>query len=210
MSSADSSARLLAKQNPSDVTYVSGQDPLCYPGTSILRNKLDLRTAEELEELELAMLLIRAEEALPAGQLDYEHYRNLHRHLFQDVYEWAGTIRSIRIGKQGSWFCYPEYIDAEMTRIFLNLKQKDHLVGLPPAAFAKEAAHVIAEINAVHPFREGNGRTQMTFLFILADNAGLPFDEEVLDKDRVIKVMVSSFAGNETLLEMLIADIVNA
>jgi cell filamentation protein len=127
-----------------------------------------------LEEYELAMFLTRADEDWPAGQLDYEHYKALHHHLFQDVYEWAGRPRTIRIGKNGNWFCYPEYIDQEMDRIFEELADSNHLTELSVDEFAKETAHVLAEINAVHPFREGNGRTQLALLSILAEHAGLP------------------------------------
>ncbi|WP_352538171.1 Fic family protein [Mesorhizobium sp. M0029] len=95
---------------------------------------------------------------MPAGRLDFEHYKAVHHHLFQDVYEWAGEVRAIRIGKGGNWFCYPEYINQEMHRIFGELADGDYLCELDLDAFAVRAAHVLAEINAVHPFREGNGR----------------------------------------------------
>jgi len=99
------------------VTYTAEHDPLCYPGTSVLRNRLDIRNQSDLDEYELAIFLTRADEDWPAGQLDYEHYKALHHHLFQDVYEWAGKQRTIRIGKNGNWFCYPEYIGQEMDRV---------------------------------------------------------------------------------------------
>lgn len=154
------------------------------------------------------MFMIRAQEEWPPGALDYAHYKRLHHHFFQDVYDWAGTIRSVRIAKQGNWFCYPEYIDAEMRLIFTTLAQLDHLVGLPAEDFARNAANILADINAVHPFREGNGRTQMAFLFILTRNAGFAFDEATLHRDRVIDAMVRSFAGNEAPLRSLILDLV--
>ncbi|WDZ81644.1 Fic family protein (plasmid) [Ensifer adhaerens] len=59
----------------------------------------------------------RATEDLPDGELDFAHYRALHRHFFQDVYDWAGEIRAIRTGKGGNWFCYPEYIESEADKI---------------------------------------------------------------------------------------------
>jgi cell filamentation protein len=71
---------------------------------------------------------------------------------------------------------------------------KNHLTGLSIDEFAKGAAHILAEINAVHPFREGNGRTQLAFLSILAEHAGFPFDDDKLDRDRVIQAMVYSFS----------------
>jgi len=192
------------------LVYTAEFDPLCYPGTTVLRNLMDLQEQEDLDEFEVAMFVIRSDEPWPEGNLDYAHYRALHRHLFQDVYAWAGEIRNIRIGKGGNWFCYPEYIDKEMNRIFADLAARDHLQGLSPVAFATDAAHILAEINAVHPFREGNGRTQLAFMTLLAENAALPFNPDVLERDRVLGAMIESFSGHETPLTELILDIVSA
>ncbi|MFW8589034.1 Fic/DOC family protein [Rhizobium beringeri] len=125
------------------------------------------------------------------------------------MYEWAGEIRSIRIGKGGNWFCYPEHIPAQLHQAFQFLANANYFEGLAPAEFATQAAHLLAEINAVHPFREGNGRTQLTFLAVLADHVGLPFDEDVLDRERVLDAMIESFAGSEAPLAALILDIVS-
>ncbi|TPO13617.1 Fic family protein [Mesorhizobium sp. B1-1-5] len=189
------------------MVYAAGDDPLCYPGTTVLRNKLSIIDQAELDEFELALFLTRADEQIPAGHLDYAHYKAIHRHLFQDVYEWAGRIRTIRIGKGGNWFCYPEYIDPEMQRIFGELADADYLRGSPIEEFAVRAAHVLAEINAVHPFREGNGRTQLTFLAMLMENAGFWFNADVLERERVLDAMIESFAGDEAPLASLILDI---
>jgi fido (protein-threonine AMPylation protein) len=114
----------------------------------------------------------RSTESLPSGRLSYSHFRAIHRHLFQDVYAWAGKVRTVRISKGESTFCYPEHIDQEMAKLFKALRQTGHLRGTSPQDFAKQAAHFLAELNAIHPFREGNGRTQLTFLTLLADRAG--------------------------------------
>lgn len=191
------------------MVYTAESDPLCYPGTTVLRNKLDLTNQEELDEFETAMFMVRSEEAWPAGNLDVAHYLALHHHLFQDTYAWAGTIRTIRIGKGGNWFCYPENIQVQLQIAFQQLANANYFVGLAPEDFAAQAAHLLAEINAVHPFREGNGRTQLTFLAVLAEHAGLPFNEDVLDRDRVIDAMIESFAGSEAPLAALILDIIS-
>ncbi|MHC1551257.1 hypothetical protein [Phyllobacterium sp. K27] len=84
------------------MVYTAESDPLCYPGTTVLCNKLGLQNQDDLDEAELALFLIRADEDFPYGRLDYPHYMALHHHLFQDVYEWAGQPRTIRIGKGGN------------------------------------------------------------------------------------------------------------
>jgi cell filamentation protein len=189
------------------VVYAAEADPLCYAGTTVLRNKLNIENQAELGEFELALFLTRADERMPAGVLDYEHYKAVHHHLFQDVYEWAGNARAIRIGKGGNWFCYPEYIDQEMHRIFEELAEAGYLREIDLADFAVRSAHILAEINAVHPFREGNGRTQLTFLAMLMENAGFSFNADMLGRERVLDAMIESFAGDEAPLARLILDI---
>lgn len=189
------------------MVYAAEDDPLCYPGTTVLRNKLNIEDQAKLDEFELPLFLTRADEEVPTGNLDYEHYKVVHHHLFQDIYEWAGEVRTIRIGKGGNWFCYPEYIDQEMRRIFGGMAEADYFRGLAIEDFAGEVAHVLAEINAVHPFREGNGRTQLTFLAMLMENAGFSFNADVLERERVLNAMIESFAGDETRLAKLITEI---
>jgi len=189
------------------VVYAAEDDPLYYPGTTVLRNKLNIEDQAQLDEFELALFLTRADEEVPGGNLDYEHYKVVHHHLFQDIYEWAGEVRTIRIGKGGNWFCYPEYIDQEMHRIFEGMTEADYFRGLSIEDFAVGAAHFLAEINAVHPFREGNGRTQLTFLAMLMENAGFSFNADVLERELVLDAMIKSFAGDETRLAKLIMQI---
>ena len=144
--------------------YESSPDPYCYPGTNILVNRLGLRDQARLDAYEAMITAQRAEEPLPRGRLGYAHYRAINRHLFQDVFDWAGKPRTVRIAKAGSMFCYPEHIDDEMRRLFDWLRREKFLRGLTERDFASRAAHTLAELNAIHPFREGNGRTQLTYL----------------------------------------------
>lgn len=152
------------------------------------------------------MTLLRSTELFPAGGLDFEHYKAIHHHLFQDVYEWAGQVRTIRISKGDSMFCYPEHIGSEMIKVFSELQNEQYLTGLDQDKFAGRAAHYIAEINAIHPFREGNGRTQLSYLILLAHYAGHPMDLERLDESKVIRAMIDSFVGNEKPLAQLIQE----
>lgn len=174
------------------------EDPLCYPGSSVLRNKAGLTDQDDLDQFEQLMFLTRSEEPLPEGALDYAHYRATHHHFFQDVYAWAGQPREIRTAKGGNWFCFPEFIDTEMNRIFSELNEESHLSNTKGLQdFAVRAAHYIAEINAVHPFREGNGRCQLTLLDILLQIAGYEMNIDRLDEDAFMKAMIASFEGNE-------------
>lgn len=175
--------------------YNAVEDPLCYPGTHILRNRADIQDQDELDEFEQLMFDSRAEERLPDGALDFTHYRALHHHFFQDVYDWAGQIRTIRTGKGNNWFCYPEYIEAEATRVFGELAARNHLADAGKQEFADGAAWFLSELNAIHPFREGNGRIQLVFLTMLARKAGLRFNERKLRPKPFLEAMIQSFGG---------------
>jgi cell filamentation protein len=188
--------------------YAADDDPYCYPGTSVLKNRLDLRTQAELDEFEATITAQRADEELPAGNLDYAHYCAIHHHLFQDVYDWAGKIRTVRVAKQGSMFCYPENIDQEMRRLFDGLAVNENLRDLDAENFARKAAHVVAELNAIHPFREGNGRTQNVLLYLLADQAGHPLDLNRLNPPGMMRAMIASFGGDEEPLADLILSLI--
>lgn len=189
--------------------YDAQQDPLCYVGTRVLINKAGIREQAELDEFELSMYLSRAAEPLPDGKLDYAHYRAIHHHLFQDVYDWAGEERAIRIAKGGSTFAYPEHLHRAMTDVFGELSRRNFLRDLDNAAFAAGAAHCLAEINAGHPFREGNGRTQLAFLKLLCVSSGRDFDDDALDPDLTLSAMIASFRGDLVPLTMLITALID-
>jgi cell filamentation protein len=177
------------------VRYNAVEDPLCYAGTHVLRNKADIKDQDLLDEFEQLMFDSRAAEALPDGGMDFRHYRALHRHFFQDVYDWAGELRTIRTGKGDNWFCYPEYIEREAERLFGELAARGHLADTGSKdAFAK--AWLLAELNAIHPFREGNGRIQLVFLTMLTHNAGHRLDERKLRPKLFLDAMIASFSGD--------------
>jgi cell filamentation protein len=177
--------------------YEAEADPYCYPGTTVLINPPGLRDPAALEAFEAEMVSQRFLEPLPSGRLTARHYYAIHRHLFQDVYAWAGSIRTVRIAKQGSTFCYPEHIEREMQWLFADLARQKQFRRLNPADFAERAAHFLAELNAIHPFREGNGRTQLSFLVALAHRAGHPLDAERLEPAEMLRAMIGSFSGDE-------------
>jgi cell filamentation protein len=167
-----------------------------------------LTDADELAAFEAEVSDARADEEAPAGDLDYAHFKAIHRHLFQDVYGWAGEARTVRISKDNSMFCYPENIDSEATRLFAKLKTDEFMQGLSAKDFAKQTAHFLAELNAIHAFREGNGRAQLSFFLLLADQAGHPLDFDNFDPDAFLEAMIASFGGDEGSLANLVEGLV--
>jgi hypothetical protein len=101
------------------------------------------------------------------------------------------------MSKGGNMFCFPENIENQAKKLFAQLKKDKFLDGLEPEEFAEKAAHVLSELNVIHAFREGNGRSQLSFFLLLAENAGHPIDLEDLDPGTFLNAMIASFEGEE-------------
>jgi cell filamentation protein len=176
--------------------YDAFDDPYAYKGTTVLKNRLKTRNAATLQAFEVEMTALRAEEPLPSGTFSTAHYRAVHRHLFQDIYAWAGRYRTVRTAKDGSPFCFPEHIPAQMNALFVRLKRDHYLVTDDFQTFAALAAEFLASLNAIHPFRDGNGRAQLSFLHILALAAGHPLALTRIKPEPFLRAMITSFAGD--------------
>ena len=189
--------------------YWSGNDPYCWPNTTTLRNRLNITASIKLQSVESDLVRARADLGLPAGRFSLTHYRSCHKWLFGDVYAWAGNYRSVRLTKVESVFCFPEFIDCQMRALFLGLKQTNFLCQKDPVEFVQRAAHFWSEINAIHPFREGNGRTQTLFLAQMALDGGWFLDLTRLLPEPTIAAMTASFkTGNGKPLEPLIEGLI--
>jgi len=175
--------------------YDTFDDPYAYPGTFVLRNRLDIRDAGILEAFEVEISTLRAEEPLPHGTFDSAHYRRIHHHLFQDVYEWAGQYRTVRTSKGGNAFCYPEHIPAQMDALFRSMRSGQEFAEKSRSEFLNAATRFLGELNAIHPFREGNGRAQLAFLGLIGATFNHPFAFERIDKDAFLQAMIESFFG---------------
>lgn len=171
---------------------MSENDPYVYPGTEILINKEGLRDADRLNAFERQLSSIRSIHLPPSFPLTTDGYRAIHRHIFQDVYDWAGEYRSVTMAK-GYVFALPPCIEGEMDRRFALIHRERDLRGMSTDRFAARAAEHICEINAIHPFREGNGRTQRLFLKVLARQAGHDLRIDRMDKEHWMRGSIESF-----------------
>ncbi|OCR23039.1 cell division protein Fic [Pseudomonas syringae] len=153
--------------------YGVGQDPYCYPGTSVLRNLLDLTDDQTLSEAERALSEVAAdaiEFAPPPYDLSY--LQSVHRRLFADLYEWAGELRTVDISKDSTHFCTTSRIEPEAKKLFTDLAQANWFQGLDRSALVAASAELFGDLNVVHPFREGNGRAQRILFEHIIVNAG--------------------------------------
>lgn len=185
------------------------QEPYLIPETQVLKNKLGIRDDFSLAIAEGDYTSFRQIELLKnpiAGNFDLAHLQAIHKHLFQDVYEWAGKIRTIDISKGAISFCPKDNITAYAAQVFGKL-EKDRVlwermsgrVDLPV-----KLGTVLGDVNALHPFREGNGRAQREFIRVLGLSLGLKIDWRGISQDVMIKASIESATkGNEMLIDLI-------
>ena len=184
-------------------------DTYCYPGTDVLRNKAEITNAEDLDAYEGELSTLRSIEILEnpiAGQFDLAHLQRIHLALFQDVYEWAGKIRTVDISRGNSRFANVRFIESAASDIFNKLARENWLRGLDADTLSKRLAHYLSEINALHPFREGNGRVQRIFISQLSQSEGYQLDYSDLEQEQIYRAMELAFNGDELSLAELILE----
>jgi cell filamentation protein len=159
-------------------------DPYCWPESTCLKNKLGILGADQLAVAEARIVAVRdveiARTTIP-GDYNLAHFKEFHRRLFRDIYAWAGAPRSVDIEKSGVRFCHWRFVDDEVSSVLTSLTRDGHLIGLSPEGFIERLAYYYGELNARHPFREGNGRATRAFLRQLAAAAGFLLDWSELD-----------------------------
>lgn len=184
-------------------------DTYCYPGTDVLRNKAEITNAEDLDAYEGELSTLRSIEILEnpvAGQFDLAHLQRIHLALFQDVYDWAGKIRTVDISRGNSRFANVRFIESAANDIFNKLARENWLKGLDAVALSKRLAHYLSEINALHPFREGNGRVQRIFISQLSQSTAYQLDYSDLEQEQTYRAMELAFNGDESILANLILE----
>ena len=183
-------------------------DPYLYPGTNILKNLRSLTDPDLLERFEARRTHRRIAELIDtpvAGRFDAAHFKAIHRHIFQDVYEWAGQFRTVNISKGGHLFGLARFLEPVVQQILEKLVAENYLGGLDAATFADRAAYFLGEINAAHPFREGNGRTQREFLREVALRAGHYIDwRETTLREMTEASRLSHVSGDRSRFAVLI------
>jgi cell filamentation protein len=186
-------------------------DPYSDESAGVLYNRLGIVDAEKLRRAEAdlthAALADLGSRALPGGY-DLAHLQAFHREIFGDIYVWAGQLRSVRIAKT-DLFCLPQHIQPYSAEVFGSLAKETHLRGLSRNAFVDRLTHYLAEVNAIHPFREGNGRAQRAFFHQLARQAGWSVDWSRLEPEANTQASVASIRGDNTLLRVLLDDLVS-
>jgi len=181
----------------------------CYPGTVVLKNKFDIQDEAKLNEVESVLVSARYaewEKAPRADSFDFEHYKAIHRYLFSDLYEWAGEVRTINISKKGTSFLPAEEIERQAGLVFRRLRECNCYRGLSHQSFVEELVDFYCATNYLHPFREGNGRTQRVFLTQLIRSAGYDISFAEVDTDLLMLATIQAAQGVTDLLTQLLGD----
>ncbi len=186
-------------------------DPYLDPRTGVFRNRLGITDRTELAAAERTLTGVRVDQLRRrrvAGRYDLDHLRAFHWTIFQDVYPWAGQLRTVLIVKAGASFCLPHQIVDTASDVFGRLAAAHHLRGRDRDGFLDGLTALLAEVNALHPFREGNGRTQRAFLGQLARDAGYRLRWEHVDRDANIDAARAAADGDLAPMRALLDPVV--
>ncbi len=170
----------------------------CYDGTSCLINKFDIKDEVILKELETTITLNKITEYSLNPlfySFDVQHYKSIHRYLFGDIYDWAGEYRTVDMSKKGTNFAKAESVEKLMSNCFKRLNDKNLFQGLKFDDFVDEFVDFYCVTNMIHPFREGNGRTQRLFLTQLINKNGYDIDFSEIDTDELMIATIQSANG---------------
>ena len=185
----------------------------CYEGTTTLINKLGIKNEKELESSEALITAYKAASLINeplARNFGFKNYKELHSVLFEDLYDWAGKTRTIALSKTATVFTAPERIEELGSLIFARLKKLDYFTKLPKKEFITEIADLYHSLNMLHPFREGNGRTERVFFVQFIRNAGYDIDYSTLNSELLMIGSIQAASGvMDTLVRFFEENIVS-
>ncbi|NLX94381.1 MAG: cell filamentation protein Fic [Clostridiales bacterium] len=178
----------------------------CYPGTNVLRNKLKIKDAGILKEAVLKIVATRQFELyqMPVpGRFTKNHLLNIHKALFGDVFYFAGKIRQEQISKGNTMFYPPQVIENELDKLFAQIKTFVDSHTKKKDVIFKNLALFMAELNAIHPFREGNGRAIREFIRLLGLNYDFVLNWGNTDEDIILEASIRSVDDDTALIDVL-------
>ena len=186
--------------------YTVTQSIYCYEDTKILKNKLNIKTAELLKEAEDEITTKRIAELAfrpITGNFSPTQLMNIHRYILGDVYKFAGKTRKEDIYKGRTRFMPNNLINDELVKLLNKLKEERYLKGFSREDFVRKLAYYMAELNIIHQFREGNGRTIREFIRLLANENGYFLDWSKLKKKELLDATIDSYLDATALQKCL-------
>ncbi len=185
--------------------------PKYYPDSATLVNKLGMQDSKTLQSREAALTIVRVDEYrnhLPQADFDLIHLQSIHQHIFQDLYNWAGELRSFDTRKGICEFTPAQDIHSECINLFTSLANDSYLENLNTRNFITQLARYYSLLNKIHPFPEGNGRCQRLFFEHLAWNAGYQLDWNKVYAWEIEETAINTFRypgeeGRESIIALL-------
>ena len=182
-------------------------DPYVYPGTNVLKNKFDIQFADEFEIVERDVSGVRVTALRKqgvTGDFGPEHLKSIHWYIFQDIYDWAGEFRTLQIYKGGTEFGHPGRLMDDLNGLCSDIKRHGFYRNLSLEDTAAGFSDVLSRLNLIHPFREGNGRTQRVFMEQLALNAGFDLNMSGISENDMRNASIAANRGNQNLMRYLL------
>ncbi|MBR3994873.1 MAG: Fic family protein [Clostridia bacterium] len=186
--------------------YTTTQSIYCYPDSNVLKNKLNIRDNKLLKTAEEEITLIKQMELLKnpiKGNFSKAHLMNIHKFIFEDIYLFAGKIRREQISKADTMFYPPNLIDRELDKVFAKIKEKNMIKETDEEKVFDNLAYVMAELNVIHPFREGNGRSIREFIRLMAKRMGYDLNWGNVDKEELLEASILSVDNYKVLIGIL-------
>ena len=186
--------------------YTTVQSMYCYPDSDVLKNKLNIRNKDELkaaeEEFTAVKQLVLLQDPVK-GYFTNTHLLRIHRFLFEDVYPFAGQIRREQISKGDTMFYPPDTIDRELNRVFAAIHENKLLKEKKASEQIQNLSWTMAELNIIHPFREGNGRSIRELIRCMALVYGIHLNWGNTDRDTLIDAAIASVDDSMAFCDVL-------
>jgi cell filamentation protein len=195
---------------PDNYRYIDPEYVYTDPVTGVLRNKAGVTDHNMLTLVETGATAKRANELKekPFKIKDSSDLLKIHKHLFQDIYEWAGKTRVVEISKGGTPFFPVKRFHMGFSHIDTLISEYRLIAPQDKPELTHKLAGILDTVNYLHPFREGNGRTQREFLRLLALEKGLTLDLNPPDDiDMYNRYMSGTINGDIETLKTLIFDL---
>lgn len=173
--------------------YGTEQDPACYTGTDVLINHLNITDADTLEIAERDITEIAAAQIeFTSPPYDFDFLKQLHLKLFEDIYPWAGQLRTVDVAKGATRFCTASRIDPEARKLFGTLSENSWFAHHTKMELITAIAEFCGDLNIIHPFREGNGRTLRLLCEFIVINTGYEIDWNPVPTDLWLQASIDS------------------
>ena len=195
------------------MVYDADTDPYVDPATGVLRNSLGISDTDELAKAEAdltAVAIATLTEKPVRGNFDLAHLQAIHKRLFGAIYLWAGELRRTEMSKDSTRFASVDSLNRAANQLFDSLHKEKLLNGLTDEDYVRRLAHYYSEVNILHPFREGNGRTQRAFFSLLAAKSGRRIAWDLMDASKNLAASIKAYNGDESDLVKLLTTLIEA